>query len=219
MVNGLLEDWEDYCELNWLNDNDSLWSPEKRIKRFLDMLGYILLTGDSSETGTQIVSLYMDQAHREREVPMSAVPDYVTENTYGSEFGPIKPLVKAETDGFLSRFPDKETRSQKAASGSKRQTPRYDRLQRWKKDEGVERTERAVLDTEGNFFYRGRKYQVNLDAVPALQGRKLKNGDVLYEYDYLIIGETGDGTLKFCDPTLKGIDPVHIRVREEAKRP
>ena len=74
----LPEEWEDGSWLKWLNDRHSNRSPEKQIRRFLNMPGSILLRGGPE---TRIARPYMDQVHMEREVPMSACPDCVTGNT------------------------------------------------------------------------------------------------------------------------------------------
>ena len=122
---------------------------------------------------------------------------------------PNKAAVQNQSEAFRERLKAAGAPTQ-AASKRKRLT-KYDRFVKWKADEGVQRTCRAVVDTEGVFEFGGRRYQINLDAAPQYKGSVLPTDDVIYDMDYIIVGETSDKTLKFCDPLCSNIDPIHIR--------
>lgn len=77
----MLDGWQDYLDRNWLNDNaEDVFSPEMRVKRFLDSIGYYLLYGRMDG----IVSLYKEAANQAREIPASSCPSYVGNIMYAS---------------------------------------------------------------------------------------------------------------------------------------
>jgi len=75
-----LERWAPYCERNWLNDSGDVFSPEMKVKRFLDSLAYILLAGNRDGIETD----YRRVMHAKREIPESSCPSYVRNIMYGS---------------------------------------------------------------------------------------------------------------------------------------
>ena len=78
-ASAMLEGWQDYLDRNWLNDNgEDLFSPELRVKRFLDSVGYYLLYGRTDG----IVTAYKEAANRAREIPVSSCPGEVSNIMY-----------------------------------------------------------------------------------------------------------------------------------------
>ena len=121
---------------------------------------------------------------------------------------PNKAAVQNQSEAFRERV---KAGASAGTAPKKKQLTKLDRFLKWKEDEGVERTYRAVVDTEGVFEVGGRRYQINLDAAPQYRGWELPTDDVIYNLDYIVVGETSDKTLKFCDPLCANIDPIHIR--------
>lgn len=88
IVSRLVEKWADYCTRNWISSNvKEKWSPENKVKSFLDGLAYFLMQGRIGTDG-DIVTDYKNIMNGKREIPVSSCPPSVANALYGWGFDP-----------------------------------------------------------------------------------------------------------------------------------
>lgn len=80
LVPMMLNKWKEYCERNWLNDSGDVFSPESKVKTFLDSIAYYLLLGNMDG----IETMYRSVMNAKREIPVSSCPSSVDNIFYAS---------------------------------------------------------------------------------------------------------------------------------------
>lgn len=182
----ILAGWEDYCNRNWLNDDlEDQYSPEIRVKRFLDSIGYYLLYGRTDG----IVTAYKQAAHEAREIPSSSCPSGVNNMLYGSG-GASGDAARDEALAFRTMTEILDDR----APGRKKQAPKRQGPSRRRKIEmiseahGGEPVTRHFVDTDGYFRCSGRLWQIQdvREYRPKIIIRRNWEMDILYDMDHIL---------------------------------
>ena len=187
-ADSILSGWQDYCDLNWLNDNgEDMFPPEVRVKRFLDSIGYYLLYGNTDG----IVTEYKEVVNQAREIPVSSCPGSVNNIFYASG-GSSGDVATEEKLAFriMTELLDERANSRKKPrapvkkSGASRRRKMYEILE---ENDGA-RMETFVVDTDGCFHADGRT--MNISGVREYEPKtvRFRNGttDTLYDMDRVL---------------------------------
>ena len=151
--------WEDYCERNWLNDSGDLFSPEIKVKRFLDSLAYYFLTGDMFGIETD----YKRVMHAKREIPASSCPSYV-ENILYSTGGTTSLADREEAASFKVMTDELDKKAEKYET-QKITKKRQDSLFQKKLKLGITGGEWCAVDTENKFWFGKDHYLIDEKAT------------------------------------------------------
>ena len=153
------EKWRAYCDRNWLNDSGTTYSPEWKVKRFLDSLAYCLLIGNTKNIETD----YKKIMHAKREIPVSSCPSYV-ENAMYAAGGTTEYVDSEERAGFdimIRELDDKAEKYELAKTRHEHVESKFHKRNRLKINGG----EWCRVDTDGVFSYRDHKFQIDASAV------------------------------------------------------
>ena len=169
-----------------MNNGENLFTPEYKVKRFLDALGYFLLIGNAGD----VVTDYKSAMNNKREIPMSSCPTDVENLFYGLSSPPGLKQSRTENEVFESIS---ETKA--APRTSKHRETRFDRWMAKEKENRFRRLTRCVVGTDNRFSYDGREFWIDVTEVheyaPSEHGA--------YGMDYIICGEDASGELHFFD--------------------
>ena len=129
-----------------------MFSPELKVKRFLDSLAYCLLIGNTQGIETD----YKRVMHQKREIPASSCPSFVDNMLYASG-GATDSVDREECASFSEALRELDEQARKyatqRASREKRESlyHKHNRL-------GIRAGEWCRVDTDGVFECRGNKY-------------------------------------------------------------
>lgn len=151
--------WRDYCERNWLNDSGDLFSPELKVKRFLDTLAYFLLLGQTDGIETD----YKRIMHAKREIPASSCTSEIENMLYGTgqlngdyaedEAEQFRTLTEM-LDAPAERFERKRVVREKTETRIEKIRKLGIVLGRW-----------IRVDTDGQFGMDGHRYAISDQAI------------------------------------------------------
>ena len=147
--------WSDYCDRNWLNDTGDMYSPEIKVKRFLDSLAYYYMIGDMHDIETD----YKKVMHAKREIPASNCPSFVDNILYGSG-GTTDQINQEECASFrvmTDRLDAKAEKYETQKTQRKRQESKFQKHERL----GIHGGEWCRVDTDGRFEHNGRAYEID----------------------------------------------------------
>ena len=158
-VGAMLVKWEGYCERNWLNDSGEMFSPESKVKRFLDSLAYFLLRGNMQDIETE----YKRVMHAKREIPASSCPSFV-ENILYAAGGTTEQIDQEERAGFDVMISELDERAEKYETPKvKRSYPESGFHKRNRL--GIHGGQWCRVDTDGVFSYNGAMYRIDSGAA------------------------------------------------------
>lgn len=179
----MLEGWQDYLDRNWLNDNgEDLFSPELRVKRFLDSVGYYLLYGRTDG----IVTAYKEAANRAREIPVSSCPGEVSNIMYAGN-GNVDDEDEKQSFRTMTEILDERAPKRKPPQKKKTVSLRQ-KMQNIRDENNGAEVLRFKIDTNGHFSYGGCQMMVwHYDKYNAKVVRK-RNGetDILFDMDTIM---------------------------------
>lgn len=154
-VCGMQEKWEEYCDRNWLNDTGDLFSPELKVKRFLDSLAYFYLIGDTSGIETD----YKKVMHAKREIPVSNCPTEIENMIYAS--GSVSDLVNKEEYAAFQIILDRLDLNAEKYDSQKHKKKLTKSLFRKYNKLGIHGGEWCRVDTDWEFSYDGQRYKID----------------------------------------------------------
>lgn len=187
VVYGLLDEWNEYCEKNWIGTNSAnQYAPENKIKYFLSSLGYFLIMGNADD----IVTDYKQVMNGKREIPVSSCPSFIEDKMYsGIHVNASEMLKKAESECFSGMMESMDAKANKRYGiRSKKEKvltkTRYDKI----KDlmaSGV-RLQRMTVDTDNEFIFDGARFRISLSMCPQYGPKETKSG-ILYDMDSIYV--------------------------------
>lgn len=156
-----------------------MYTPELKIKRFLDSLAYILLLGNTDGIETN----YRRVMHAKREIPASNCPSEIDNLLYGSG-GSCGPYEEEELSAFrdmLDRLDERAT-SYESKKVVRKKTPS---LFHKKIKKGITGGTWYRVDTEGKFWIGNNQYiiddqEVQYQPVPTEYGDYYAMDKILY---------------------------------------
>ena len=207
----LLDPWEAHCLKNWMNANKGgAFSPEDRIKYFLDGCANVLLHGNMED----ILSRYKEIMRGKTEIPVSSCPSSLKDYLFSGSQAPVEEsedmmfeLILEDVDAKAEIYTKK-----KPVKKKERAQTRFDRIQNIRADyPGCEMTT-CIVDTENFFECFGNTYQVD-DAVKQYQPKRTREG-MIFDMDRVIGVEAEDGEIAFFDQDMFHIaDELVHRIR------
>ena len=192
------EKWDAYCDRNWLNDTGDLYSPETKIKRFLDSLAYCLMIGNTKDIETD----YKKVMHAKREIPASSCPSFIDNMLYASG-GATDKIDIEECAGFDVMIKEIDERAEKYETSKQRKWSHDDRFTKFRRL-GIIGGEWCRVDTEGVFMYLGKRYMI--DPCEAQYQPVETEFGLLYDMDRILA--VGEDATKFYDMNY---DEVKVR--------
>ena len=187
-------------------NHEEPYCAENRVKRFLDGLGYFLLRNDS----TGIITDYMDEMNKNREIPVSSCPEYVYDLFYGNGQGDVTQAQK-EAMNNLNSYLDEHVKPKKL---KKKSTPYEQRRIRKESFEAAFSPlsyQYPIVDTEGNFEIKCGDQKIKMhisDKCRQYAPKKIKD-DILYDMDHVIVAYVKDESnfrYYFFDQNFESID-------------
>lgn len=154
-VFAMQEKWSDYCERNWLNDNGGLYTPESKIKRFLDSVAYFFLIGDTHGIETD----YKKIMHAKREIPVSSCPTFIENMLYASG-STTSQIDREECAGFKVMTDELDARAEIYEARKVQHERRESRFHKHNRL-GIHGGEWCRVDTDGVFEHNGKRYEID----------------------------------------------------------
>ena len=166
-----------------------MFSPELKVKRFLDSLAYCWLIGNMRGIETD----YKKVMHAKREIPESSCPSFVDNLLYASG-GTTEAIDRDECAGFAVMVDELDERARRYETQRvkrERKESRFHKLNRL----GIHGGEWCRVDTDGVFQYNGEHYRISPDAEQ-YQPIETEIGQ-LYDMDRILV--TNDLPPRFFD--------------------
>lgn len=205
----ILDKWEDYCHANWLSSNhEDMNCPEKKVKRMLESCAMFLLRGEESDN---MLTDYRKMRINKFEIPLSACPPHIQAMIPRpkDQNGALESEMFHDMMDRLGERYDRNLEKLHARRPlkRKRQETRGDRAIKMKERYPNHRFVLAAVDTENYFQVCGHTFHIRAD-VPAYQGETLKDGDIYYAMDRIVVGVPRDSAdkLVFFDMEWRALD-------------
>lgn len=195
MVDALQGKWKDYCQANWQSWSDDPYSPENRVKLFLNGISYFLMVGNTEG----VVTDYKDIMNGKREIPISSCPSCVEDAVYGggSTICTKSPDEDTRFDQMLDRLDFRASKVDKSKPAKKKKTiTKTDRLREIRTRYGKCEFLYPIVDTENGFMLNGEKYVISDQAIQYAP-KQTPQGE-LYDMDRIVCVVTTDG-VQFYD--------------------
>lgn len=201
IVDELQAKWKDYCQSNWISWSDDPYSPENRVKFFLNGVSYFLMVGNTEG----VVTDYKDIMNGKREIPISSCPSCVEDAVYGggSTISPMSPDEDTRFDNMLDKLDARAAKiEKKKPTTKKRLQTKADRLKAIRARHAKHEFVYPIVDTENRFVLNGEKYVIS-DQAAQYSAKDTDLGE-LYDMDRIVCVITPDGT-EFYDMDIMRI--------------
>ena len=151
----ILPYWEQYCDTNWISwiNHEAVYAPERRVKSFLDRLGWLLIEGAEG-----IESKYKAMTHRVREIPVTECPADITDLLYSDRIPPFDEEDEDHFEGVVERLAEVDKRKPRPRKDWPK--TRFEKIEEIKRTFPGCRLTWCIVDGENTFEYDGRKYEV-----------------------------------------------------------
>lgn len=200
----ILPRWIDYCNDNWLSGDDSdPYCPERRVKVFLDSVGYLLLRDNPEDT----LTIYKECARGRCEIPVSSCPASVSDLLYG-DGADLSDRSGINNEQFTETLADLDERAERQASRKTRKQPKHD--SRYSQILSIRRQYPGCrftycrVDTENCFEYDGQWYAID-ESVDAYSPVESEDGPA-FPMEEIIVVRDVEGGLHFFDQALCQIE-------------
>ena len=187
-VDRLLAAWDAYINSNWISPSyKEPFTPEDKVKLFLDGLAYYLLDGKAED----IVTDYKELMNGKREIPISSCPPAVADALYGTG---CNPRTGADDNYFgemtaqLDERAAKVERKAKPKPRVKRPSP-SEKIRAAVGGQKYDGVTFATVDTDGIFVHGGSRYRID-NSVEQYKPVRTAVG-LLYDMDKIIIVTAG----------------------------
>ena len=159
-----------------------MFSPELRVKRFLDSIGYYLLYGQTDG----IITSYKEAMHEAREIPASSCPGIVSNILYASG-GATDETAREEDLNFRAMTEMLDMRRKPVPEKGKTPSMRR-KLEMVREDNAGNEVYRYRVDTDGYFLCGGELKQIRgvRQYQPKTVTRRSGETDILYDMDMIL---------------------------------
>lgn len=180
-ANELIEKWGPYCDRNWLNDTGGVFTPEAKVKRLLDGVGYYLLLGNMDGIETD----YYRVLRAKKEIPASNCPSAIDNILYASG-GSVEKISVEEEAQFRTMLDELDQKADSVTRYTSRK-PRKESLFQKKNRLGIHGGEWVTVDTEGKFWVGNQHYMIDENEIQ-YQPIETDYGD-LYDMDRILVSD------------------------------
>ena len=150
----ILPYWEKYCDSNWISPNhEAIYAPEKRVKWFLDRLGWLLIEGAGG-----IESAYKSMVHKVREVPVTECPADISDYLYSDRQSPIDEDDDQHFDRVLDKL--KQIDKRKPKKPKPHVETRFERIESIRSSFPGCKFTWCIVDGDNTFEYDGMRLKV-----------------------------------------------------------
>lgn len=205
----MLDEWKEYIENNWISPQNKkqLFDPESKVKYMLEGLANILLRNHMDG----ILTEYKKMKIGKYEFPFSSCASLFADEIY-SEFSRTDNGEEERKLNELMAEMARKYDEAKASKTKKKPKPpknfpptRRQKIEVARRKYGIVAYEFARVDTLNRFFFKGNFYEIP-SANVAYAAKTTKDGDVIYDMDQILCGETASGSIVFFD--MRDIEPV-----------
>ena len=185
----ILPYWQQYCDTNWISPNhEAIYAPEKRVKWFLDRLGWLLIEGADG-----IESEYKKMVHEVREIPVTECPADYSDLIYSDRTPPVEEEDDQHFECVLDRLKRIDKRRPKKLLPH-RET-RFERIEKIRKGyPGCEFTW-CIVDADNMFTYKGKRYSVPEEMRGYIEDSQMDR----------ILAVESDRILRFYDQNVENV--------------
>lgn len=201
----ILPRWEKYCNENWLSDNhEDPWCAERRVKTYLDSVGYLLLRDNPEGT----LTLYKECARGSSEIPVSSCPADMSDIFYADgatlhdcagmtsdQFS----LMLEELDEAAAKYAKPKSERQRAKKA--KVSTRFETVESIKRQYPGSRFTFCRVDTDNRFLFEGEAYGID-ESVEAYRLTETAEGD-WYAMDQIVVVRDTEGDIHFYDQWLR----------------
>ena len=212
-IDELLSEWDEYIQRNWVNGGKQLFDPENKVKFMLDGIANILLRNHMDG----ILTEYKKMKIGKYEIPISVCASLFGDELYSErpyiDNGEERTRMEAIMDELSRKYDEvREKKQSKKERERVRSKPpknfpptRRQKIEAARRKYGIVAYEFARVDTLNRFFFKGNFYEIPRANV-AYAAKTTKDGDVIYDMDQILCGETASGSIVFFD--MRDIEPV-----------
>ena len=213
-INRLVDEWQEYCDNNWLNGGKKIFDPESKVKFMLDGIANILLRNHMDGIMTE----YKEMKIGKYEIPLSACASLFGEEVYserplvdnGEARSRVLALMEEAADKFDEAREKKHSKKHREdeALRKKKTFPltRMQKIEAARKAYNIVKFGFARVDTANEFVYDGIRYRIPA-SCEAYAPKTTRGGELIYDMDQVICATDASGKLHFFDMNL---EPVAI---------
>lgn len=151
----ILPYWIEYCNSNWISPNhEEVYAPEKRVKWFLDRLGWLLIEGADG-----IESEYKEMIHKVREIPVTECPAEISDYVYSERQGPDEDDEEQHFQLVLDKLEQADKRKPRKTTKPKVET-KFERIENIRRSFPGCRFTWCIVDADNTFEYDGQRLSV-----------------------------------------------------------
>ena len=196
-----------------------MFDPESKVKFMLEGLANIILRPNMSGLLTE----YQKMKIAKYEIPLSSCSSMLEDTLYsrhvkkdnGEEQEKLE-IYMAETARKFDEEKSARLKNQPPKKKPKTFPPtRRQKIERVREEYGVQKFSEAIVDTD-NVFKIGNDYYRIPESCQAYACKKTKDGDVLYDMDKIICGETISGEKVFFDMNIEPVADI-VCIGEQMK--
>lgn len=212
-IQAVLDEWDEYINQNWLSPQQQMFDPESKVKYMLNGLANIILRPDMSGLLTE----YQKMKIQKYEIPYSSCSSLMDDEVYGRR----SKVDAGEAEAQLRELLDETARDYDEAKASRagkhpyvpKKPPKASPPTRMKKIEAARAAHHIVsftecrVDTENNFCFRDNWYHIP-DECAAYAGHPTRDGEIAYDMDRILVGETADGGIVCFDMGINLVPDV-----------
>lgn len=206
-IKRLLAKWDAYINSNWISpSHKEPFTPEDKVKLFLDGLAYYLLMGKAED----IVTDYKEVMNGKREIPISSCPPAVADALYGTGCDPETGADDTFFQAMTERLDEKAAKVERPKKPKKRTHVKThsEKIRDALGEFDYYTVEYGRVDTSGEFVHNGKRYRID-NAVEQYRPVRTAVG-MLYDMDKVVIVTTKSGNKVFFDMLYNPIDPEYI---------
>lgn len=168
-----------------MNDSGDLFSPETKVKRFLDSLAYFFMLGNMRGIETD----YKRVMHAKREIPMSSCPSFI-ENMLFASGSATNQIDREECESFRVMTERLDENAKKYESPKPKKKWPESKFHKCKRL-GISGGEWCRVDVDGKFVFNGHIYRID-PSSPQYQPIETDEG-FLYDMDRVLAGTNYTG--------------------------
>ena len=216
-IEQLLKEWEEYCDNNWLNGGKAIFDPESKVKFMLDGLANILLRNHMDGVLTE----YKKMKIGKYEIPISVCASMFGNELYSEREKMDNGEGRTRMEAIMEEAARKFDEARLAKNSKKRQAEiamkkpktfpptRRQKIEKAREVYAVQKFAEAIVDAD-NVFKIGNDYYRIPSSCQAYAPKQTRDGDLIYDMDKILCGETISGDKVFFDMNIELVEGVEL---------
>ena len=203
----ILPRWSEYCGQAWISVNhEDVFAPEKRVKWFLDKLGYLM----SLDEPGGVQSPRKEMSIKARELPLSECPSSVNDMVYaarGTLSADDKDSAEWERFELLTEKVDAAA-GRKPPQKKQRPATRFEKLERIRKRWPGCEFAWIYINDDNTFSFGDSEYRISND-LEQYRKEETGEGDFANMSDVLVVSRKGWVSALY-DAACEEIEPMYF---------